>query len=159
MINYHDKCLPVLWRLRLRPLIGWSHPQTPAGPEAPPSHAQQVPEVQPTLLGHAGASVEARAAPVGPSSQRCARHARPGGAAVGGASAAPCWTLSAAESAASHPPLVSAGRASWPRWRRTCARTEETSRERRRLLQPLMPPRCLLCLWTFLEPGPSRCPQ
>lgn len=62
-------------------------PQTPQGPEAPPVYSQQVQEVQPALLGYAGASVEASAAPVGPSDRQPAghhRHTGPGGAAVGG---------------------------------------------------------------------------
>lgn len=44
--------------------------QTPEGPKAAPLHTQQVQEVQSALLGHAGASVEASAAHVGPADGR-----------------------------------------------------------------------------------------
>lgn len=61
-------------------------PQTPKGSKAPPVYSKQVQEVQPALLGHAGASVEANLTSVGPSDRRPAgrcRHAGPSGATVG----------------------------------------------------------------------------
>lgn len=62
-------------------------PQTPEGSEAPSVHSQQIQEVQPALLGHAGASLEASAAPVGPSDRQppgSGRDTGPSGATVGG---------------------------------------------------------------------------
>lgn len=59
--------------------------QTPEGSEAPPLHTQQVQEIQSALVGHAGASVEASAAHVGPADGRPVGGCRcsgSGGAAV-----------------------------------------------------------------------------